>query len=185
MKRQITAALLCASLVFVSTAVPVHAKALPPHKSAPQKYPPKLPRNTRVTLKSHSKTTTSAGLLKLTAKAKLLPLSNTFGAGAITRKFKFNPGGLVSLNPQPLPPEPPAHDLLAKLKTTKRFKINPGSLSSLNPQPLPPHEIKAKFLAAKKFRVNPGSLVSLNPQPLPPEPPPHKIQSRLKVVKGF
>jgi hypothetical protein len=36
----------------------------------------------------------------------------------------FNPGSLVSLNPQPLPP---------------RFGVlDPGALVSLNPQPIPP-----------------------------------------------
>ena len=52
----------------------------------------------------------------------------------------INPGGAVSLNPQPIPPG----------------FVNPGGPISLNPQPIPPGF------------VNPGGPISLNPQPIPP-----------------
>lgn len=146
MKRPITAALLCASLVFASTAAPVHAKAPPPHKNAPQKTPPKLPKSKLLTHKSRFKTATSASLLQLkskslttmgkstqslsvkslksgpagTALGKLQPSKTKFDNAAMVSNKRM-PGSLVSLNPQPLPPEPPPHEIKSMLKVMKGF----------------------------------------------------------------
>jgi hypothetical protein len=101
------------------------------------------------------------------------------------------PGDKVSLNPQPLPPDPNSRKIIIVGGRGDKVSLNPQPLPpgpdgkrklifgskrgnvSLNPQPLPPGPDGVVDYGAVRV-AKPGDKVALNPQPLPPRPAPDK-----------